>query len=441
MGEDHPAPLLGRKPSAHPMKTSGSLLDAASLRKFTTLIPGRNLAHVGVDYLCVVILHAGAIAVFENGRDWGWPIWSLFPVALGTILLTGCIIHRIALLGHESSHYLLMRNRKWNEIAADLFCFFPLWGSLVNYRRKHTGHHLYPNQPGKDPNLGTAAAEQLFASFPMSRPSAIYKYYALFLWPPFVLRNLIQMGKVLGMGTPGARDRGEEPVRDVSLGLRLGPGPVGLLYLLTLFVALTWVRLLGNSVLIVAVPLGVHALASGVWALLPKAWFERQQGTLGYSKKAAGFIRLSIYAAIMMTATWARVFLGLQLGFYYLLFWLVPLLYVFPYLMLLRELYQHANLGTGNLDNSRVIHADCFTRWALLAYGNDFHLIHHMYPNIPHYHLRAAHALLVERSEDYRSQFQEVHGTVHRRGPDQTTLAESWAAEVSGNGHIQLPGA
>jgi fatty acid desaturase len=99
--------------------------------------------------------------------------------------------------------------------------------------------------------------------------------------------------------------------------------------------------------------------------------------------------------------------------------------------MLLRELYQHANLGTGDLDNSRIIYADPFTRWALLGYGNDFHLIHHIYPNIPHYHLRAAHALLLERSEAYREQFQEVHGTVHHRDPGQVTLAESWAASRS----------
>jgi fatty acid desaturase len=91
-------------------------------------------------------------------------------------------------------------------------------------------------------------------------------------------------------------------------------------------------------------------------------------------------------------------------------------------------LYQHANLGTGTLDNSRIIYADPFTRWLLLGYGNDFHLIHHIYPNIPHYHLRAVHAKLVVESETYRKELEEVHGTVHPRGPGQPTLAQSWAA-------------
>jgi fatty acid desaturase len=412
------------------MKGSGSLLDAASLRKFTTLIPGRNVGHVLLDYLCLAILHGVAITVFENCRAWGWPAWILIPVGLITILLTGGIIHRIALIGHESSHYLLLRNRKWNEIAADLLCFFPLWGSLVNYRRKHTGHHLYPNQPGKDPNLGTAEAEKLFASFPMRRPSSIYKYYALFLWPPFVLRNLIQMGRVLGVGTPAGQlgSEASSAASNARQGQGPAPGALGIAYLFGLFLVLFVSRQSGDPALMIGLPLAAHALAIVVWAFLPKSAFERKEGTLGYSKKAAGLIRLSIYAAIMITATWARFFFDLQLGLYYLLFWLVPLLYVFPYLMLLRELYQHANLGTGNLDNSRIIYADPFTRWALLGYGNDFHLIHHIYPNIPHYHLRAVHALLFERSEDYRTQFQEVHGTLHHREPGQATLADSWAA-------------
>ncbi|MBU6300135.1 MAG: fatty acid desaturase [Verrucomicrobia bacterium] len=412
------------------MKTSGPLLDAASLRKFTALVPGRNLVHVFGDYACAALLQAGAITVFERYEDWGWPVWSLPPVALLTILLTGCVIHRIALLGHESSHYLLMRDRRWNEIMADLLCFFPLWGSLVNYRRKHTGHHLHPNQPGKDPNLGTEAAEKLFAEFPMRSPASIYKYYAFFLWPPFVIRNLLQMGRVLGVGTPGPDSGG-----------RRGPGPglLGIAYLFTLVGVLVGARLSGNPAWLLGCPLMAHLLAIVVWARLPRSAFERQEGTLGYSKKTAGIIRLTVYAGILMLVTWARFFLGLPLGLYYALFWLLPLLYVFPYLMLLRELYQHANLGTGNLDNSRIIHADPFTRWALLGYGNDFHLIHHIYPNIPHYHLRAAHALLLERSEDYRHQLQEVHGTVHRRAPGQTTLAESWAAGPDGTSRIRLP--
>ncbi len=93
--------------------------------------------------------------------------------------------------------------------------------------------------------------------------------------------------------------------------------------------------------------------------------------------------------------------------------------------MLLREIYQHANAGTGNLDNSRIIHADPFTRWAVLGYGNDFHLIHHIYPNIPHYQLREAHEQLRNGSDEYREQAEENRGIFKGSEGGQRPLIES----------------
>ena len=78
--------------------------------------------------------------------------------------------------------------------------------------------------------------------------------------------------------------------------------------------------------------------------------------------------------------------------------------------MLLREVFQHANAGKGRLDNSRNIYTDPFTRWILLGYGNDFHLVHHLYPNIPQYKLRKLHEHFSEESEEYRSSVEETHG-------------------------------
>lgn len=107
----------------------------------------------------------------------------------------------------------------------------------------------------------------------------------------------------------------------------------------------------------------------------------------------------------------------------------MPLVYVFPYLMLLREVYQHANAGTGQLDNSRIIHADLFTRWALLGYGNDFHLIHHIYPNVPQYALRDVHHQLLAESGEYRSGIEETRGIVApRRAAAEPGLLEALAA-------------
>ena len=99
----------------------------------------------------------------------------------------------------------------------------------------------------------------------------------------------------------------------------------------------------------------------------------------------------------------------------FLVLWIAPLIYVFPYFMLLREIYQHANAGREELDNSRVMHADPFTRWAVLGYGNDYHLIHHIYPNIPHDRLPEVHQTLMTESEEYRTVVDESHGIIQGR--------------------------
>lgn len=406
--------------------SSTRLLDARSLRNWTQPIPGRNLLHVLSEYVLLLLLQGSTFWFFSHARGWGVPWWLQGFVGLAAFFLTGCFLHRIALLGHEASHYLLLKNRKWNDILADLLCFFPLWSTLVSYRQKHTGHHLYPNEPGKDPNLGSEAAERLFASFPMKNPAGIYRYFARFFWPPFVLRYLIDLIKVLAMGnsrTRGAAEAKTETRKGIS------PLFLGLAYLVAFRGFLATAERTGSDAVVAIGPVLVHLLVGvGGCLLIPRSWFKNWTAKLNYDQKLAAVIRITFYALLLATMSWLRHFTGLNFGPFYLVFWLLPLIYAFPYLMLLRELYHHANLGTGKLDNSRIIHADPFTRWAVLGYGNDYHLVHHIYPNIPHYHLRAAHRQLVEESAEYRRQLEEVHGTV-RAPMGRRSLSEALALQ------------
>lgn len=400
------------------------LLDAASLRRWTLLIPGRNLFHVLFEYALLLLMQGLTFWFFCQAEQWGVSWWGRGAVGLAVFVLTGCFMHRIALLGHEASHYLLLRNRKWNDIIADLLCFFPLWSTLVSYRQKHLGHHLYPNAPGKDPNLGSEDAERLFASFPMKSPSGIYRYYALFFWPPFVLRYLLDLIKVLAVGNSRIA-QGEEGGGEGRKGIR--PLYLGLLYLVIFRIFLGFAERTGSDVVAGVGPVMFHLLLGvGGTLMIPRSWFKKWKVKLNYGVKVAAVIRITFYALLLAGISWGRHFGGFNFGPFYLVFWLLPLVYVFPYLMLLRELYHHANLGTGKLDNSRIIHAGPLTRWALLGYGNDYHLVHHVYPNIPHYHLRAAHRGLMEQSGEYRRQFEEVHGTV-RAPAGRRSLAEALA--------------
>jgi fatty acid desaturase len=164
-------------------------------------------------------------------------------------------------------------------------------------------------------------------------------------------------------------------------------------------------------------------------AFLPESYFRQGSSSgLAYGRKAGAMYRLSYHAGIFFVLSWIRQTTGVNVSAFYILFWIFPLLYMFPYLMLLREVYQHANLGQGKLDNSRIIHADPFTQWALLGYGNDLHLVHHIYPNIPHYHLQAAHDELMETSPAYREEFEETVG-VFRAPEGKRSLLDSLAAD------------
>jgi fatty acid desaturase len=388
---------------------ASQLLAAASLRRWTQVRRFENLACVLFEYLCIALLHAGTLFVFSHRAAWGWPAWVELPIGAVTVIVTGILIHRIGLLGHESSHNLLAPDRFWNDVLANLLCFFPLWSSLSSYRAKHSGHHLHPNDPDHDPNWAGDKAAELYARFPMPRPSFIFQYYLKFFWPPFVFRNLIDLAKVLSVGSS---PRNQKPIpwyRSTAV--------LGLLHLSVLVGLIFWSENAMPPALVLVVPVAYHLAVLGIMMSLPRSFYQTGAVSgLAYDRKSGAMFRLSFHACVFFVLCALQAYAGLPATLYYVVFWILPLVYVFPYLMLLREVYQHANLGRGKLDNSRIIHADPFTVWAVLAYGNDLHLVHHIYPNIPHYHLSAAHEELMETSEAYRSQLEETVGTF--RAPD-----------------------
>jgi len=397
---------------------NAKLLPAQQLRRWTVVPHNTNIRLIVQDWATAALILVSAIAFFENRAAWGLSAWWNLPVALITIVLIGGIQHRFANLTHEAAHYTLFRNRFWNDLGSDLFVTYPIFGTLHAYRQHHAGHHLYPNDWEKDPNLLNGGRHKLFDKFPMEKAHFIYAYYLRFFWPPFLLRHLwdiIQVSSLAsGIAPVELESRADKPQK-LFFKFRI-PSLLGM----TWFLSMAGTMILGNNLKNPWIVFGGPALLTGlayyVWSRLPDNLFFRPKTTSGYTFRHATAARIAWCAVLLCGFGWTRFFTGINLGAYFLLLWLLPLLTTFPYFMLLREVYQHANAGMGELDNSRVVYrVDPFTKWAVLCYGQDVHLVHHIYPNVPHTELMGLHEELKKVSARYRQEAPEVSGIFMRK--------------------------
>ncbi|MBY0514601.1 MAG: fatty acid desaturase, partial [Gemmataceae bacterium] len=98
-------------------------------------------------YLYLALVIGGAVWFFEVREDLGLSWWWNLPVALVGIVLGGAGQHQLTGLAHEGSHHILFRNRRLNDLAADLLTMFPLFSSIHHYRLQHLAHHQFVNDP------------------------------------------------------------------------------------------------------------------------------------------------------------------------------------------------------------------------------------------------------------------------------------------------------
>ena len=128
-----------------------------------------------------------------------------------------------------------------------------------------------------------------------------------------------------------------------------------------------------------------------------------------YRKKVARCLRgaywLSVFTAIHALHAWPV----------FLLFWVLPLLTVYPFLMQLREIAHHSNApDDGDLTNSRVFVVNPLLSAAIFPYGQAFHLTHHLFAMIPHYRVAEVHNLLM-RNREYRDRVVICRGYFFRK--------------------------
>lgn len=392
------------------------------LRQVRTL---PNMLCLAREYASIAAVIGLAVVFGEYRGSWGIPwAWNI-PVFAAAIALVGGLQHRLAGLGHESSHYTLVRNKFWNDFLGDVLCMFPIFTTIHFYRLFHMAHHQYTNDHDKDPDLVNMGRSKRVDEFPMSRLRFIVIYYFRVLVSP--LSFLRYQGdyvhvNVLGKGGNVYMKRalgGDAHFGAPRAGTLLGIGYLALVngvsWLLTATGRVHW--LLPGSVLACA------AAVAGAY-LTPRRFMFHSPFRQAYSERFAGAMRMIFYTLLLAGLAYLRWATGGRSTIYTVVLWIVPVSTTMMFYMLLRDVYQHANADQGRLTNSRVFFADPFTRWAVFVYGQDMHVPHHLFPAIPHYNLPELHRVLRQGHAEYREKVVECRGTFANRRGAPTILDE-----------------
>lgn len=382
-----------------------------------------NFKFIAAEYATLAVVLTAAIVFFENREAWGlaWA-WNV-PVGFWAVVVVGIVQHRFAGIVHEGAHYILFKNRLLNEWASDLLCMFPLFSTTSQYRVMHFGHHDYVNDWEHDPELLNMGQTRMMDRFPMAVRRFLLNFYVRTLWPPVLFRYVWDNFYCITMGNarhPYKLD--DELPPPPMVGRFRVTSLLGLGYLGLLIAVLAPAAYRVDTLSLTGIALGMWVVASAICLALPSQWYFRQQMRPVVSSKATSVARLAFITLVDFGVAWSRAQLGPQWGIYFYLLWVLPLFTSWPYFMLLRDLYQHANADDGKLTNSRVIVVNPLVRWAMFIYGQDIHLTHHLYPSVPHYRLPRLHRELCENDPEYADQVVEAHGIFWNRTGQPTAL-------------------
>jgi fatty acid desaturase len=400
-----------------------------------------NLFFLAFEYLCLGVVIATAVFFAESRQAWGLSWYWNIPVFGLAIILIGGLQHRLAGLGHESSHYSFMRHRYLNDLIPDLFCMFPLMTTVHFYRLFHFGHHQFTNDPGRDPDLLNLGHGKRAEEFPMPRGRFIRVIYFCFLvapirflryqWAYFQVNTLGKGKNIYVERSAGGRTTSDSIPRLATL--------LAFLYILGIFTVLRISTNMGRPEWLIPTGLaGITLLALVIPALPDWALFQSPFRQV-YSTRVAAFLRMAFYTILLVSLAEVRWATSGRSAIYPVVLWLVPLGTSFAFFMYLRDVYQHSNADLGRLTNSRVFFTDPFTRWAVFVYGQDMHIPHHLFPMVPHYRLRRLHELLKTGHASYRQDVVETHGTFHDFAGRPTILDELTRPRSQGGGVLTTP--
>jgi fatty acid desaturase len=362
-----------------------------------------NWFYLAREYLFLSVVVAGGLAWlhFRYLGALSW-IWDL-PLGVPILTVIGMGQHRLVMLGHEASHYILFRNRWLNELAGDWLCFFPILSTTHNYRLQHLAHHQYVNDPERDPDLIFMEASGHPFHFPVAPQVLRWRELAQqFLWLPGLVRYIRIRAQAASAGTGTGPYQVHGPQSKVLV-------RVGTLYVLLLIFVMTGLTTLGNARLLGIVPGAMLTVILSFYGLAPERLYRRSLVKPILPPRWSSLMRMTYLTLLITGMAWLSYLTGEPWGIYALILWAVPLLTTFAFFMIVREEIQHGEAGRQPLTHTRIFHGNPLVRFAVFPMGMDYHLPHHLFPMVPHFRLRALHDLLLE-AEVYSRGAPIVHG-------------------------------
>ncbi len=361
-----------------------------------------NILHLVRVYLVIAVTIAATVYIDQAAMTSQIAWWWSIPVTLIAIVVIGASQHQFGGAVHEGTHYMLFADRKLNELASDWFAAFPLFTSTYQFRLHHLAHHQFVNDPERDPDIGQLKDSDHWLDFPVAHVDVLWVLLKQ-LWLPNLFRYTTTRARYSALGTAG------NPYSDPD---RVGsPWPLRIGILFTVGMPAVLMSLIaGGEWRLAAVALGASWAATVVYyAMIPDERYPHTRLVPVISDRATAIARVT-YLALLYGALSAVEFAGWGPAWaYFGLLWIVPLFTTFPLCMMSRQWVQHGNADRGRYTNTRVFLAGPLVRYAVLPWGMDYHLPHHMIASVPHYNLKNLHEILL-RDPEYREKGVIVEG-------------------------------
>lgn len=115
-------------------------LPHTEIRALSARVFHRWLLPTLAEWTAIILLCIGGFAIDH------WAAWALITVLIGSRQ------HALGVLGHDGAHYTAAENRKLNDLASELLCFWPVITGLEDFRRFHFDHHRHFGTD-RDPEL------------------------------------------------------------------------------------------------------------------------------------------------------------------------------------------------------------------------------------------------------------------------------------------------